>query len=751
MNEPDINDELKKALKTVKSKLEEGEKIIRERQIRAWKRNHQYWRNIQTGFWSDVAKDWRTPSQTDLDHLAPGLEIAGDEETINIYRAYGEALIAALSTGVPVTQYFPDDADNPEDLITAEAYSRAGRKIERDNDAQLKITNGLFLLWNEGLVAAYTFPHKSDEYGQFQKQTGTETVQEDQTSLHCESCGADLTNVQPIDDTGATPCATCGGNVNTIPQVTPQPVEKPTFEMFPKSRVLIEFYGPLHVKVPHWIRNLSASPYLILETEQHVTAMQEMFPDIAEKLNGTSDMTSDEKDRWGRNPSTQGDTNDQIVTVSKIWYRPWAFNILGVKNAETLAEVKALRDLFPKGCCATFVEGEFADVYEEDMDDVWTLTYSPVAQAIHADPLGAGTIPIQNKRNEVDDLIMQTLQYAIPETFVDPTVVDLNAYNKTQAAPGQLYPAKAQPGRTIGDAFYTNRTASLSKEAEAFKAQLEQDGQFVSGAAAPVYGGDTGGGSGTAREYETRKNQSLQRLSITWKILNSFWPELMKKAIKLYINNLEADDHFVQKTGGGFTNVWIRKAELTGKVGQIESDTSDQFPLAWTQKHGMMMELLNMAGSNQPLQQLIFHPDNIEELNQYVAWPDMTFPGEGDKNKQLAEIAELLKAEPVPQIDPMTGQEMVDQMGQPMPPQPSIAIEPDIDDDQLQMQVIRKWALSVEGQDAKVNNPGGYANVMAHFQQHKQHADMLAMQQQQMQQAPSSGAGPGDITPPPAG
>jgi len=36
------------------------------------------------------------------------------------------------------------------------------------------------------------------------------------------------------------------------------------------------------------------------------------------------------------------------------------------------------------------------------------------------------------------------------------------------------------------------------------------------------------------------------------------------------------------------------KAELTGKVGNVEPDPSEQFPLSWSQKRDLFMQLITM-------------------------------------------------------------------------------------------------------------------------------------------------------------
>ena len=81
-------------------------------------------------------------------------------------------------------------------------------------------------------------------------------------------------------------------------------------------------------------------------------------------------------------------------------------------------------------------------------------------------------------------------------------------------------------------------------------------------------------------------------MQIVYKMISFFWLDLETKAVKCYAKNMVADQKIVKAQGkNSYVNVWIRKAEMTGEVGQVEPELSEQFPLAWSQKRDIIMRL----------------------------------------------------------------------------------------------------------------------------------------------------------------
>jgi hypothetical protein len=280
-----------------------------------------------------------------------------------------------------------------------------------------------------------------------------------------------------------------------------------------------------------------------------------------------------------------------------------------------------------------------------------------------------------------------------------------------------LFPVKKRPGQSIGDSFHQLRTATLSKEIGDFGQQLDSDAQFLSGASPTIYGGDVGG-SQTAKEYETRRSQALQRLQIHWKTLTHWWAELMSKVVVDFAKSMIEDEKFVVAKGTSFMNVWIRKSEIeAGTIGQIEPDISDQFPISASQKKDLLLGLLQL--NNEFLNSVIYHPENATLVSQLLGFPEIFIPGDEDRSKQLNEINILLgggQAEPEYLVDNLP----------------------------VHIEVCKAWANSDVGQYIKVNNPQGYMAVMTHLQTHTQMQQGMQAQESQVQEQPQENANASD-------
>ena len=190
-----------------------------------------------------------------------------------------------------------------------------------------------------------------------------------------------------------------------------------------------------------------------------------------------------------------------------------------------------------------------------------------------------------------------------------------------------------------------------------------------------------------------------------------------------------------------FVNVFIRKAETTGKIGSVEIEASDQLPMTWQQKKDVIMQLIEM--NNEGILAQLFAPENRQILKDAIGLQDFYIPGLADREKQLEEITELSSSAPIPTgqpevgpdglpvVDPQTGQVQEQLM-------PSVPIDPDVDNHEIEAEICRNYLVSDAGRLLKLENQEGYQNVLLHFKAHQ-----MIVQQQQMQQMMMEAQGPG--------
>ena len=740
------DEEVQRLLKEVISHFDSEDRQIRERQIRTWRRLKLFWEGFQKAWYSEVAHDWRIWDEVQTDDTQQSYY----DKPINVFRAYLESIIAALSVVVPPIKCYPDDADNTLDLATAKAGDKIAELIYRHNNVPLVWLHALFIFCTEGLVAGYTYP-KSDEYFGTYSEDEKEETEEQHEITTCPQCQYQMDDKiihelgelredkqeQQQEDEFTTIlkrdpdsyeiefCPSCNSPIQ--PQIS-----KESFLVTrivgtthnPKTRIMIDCFGGLYVKVPIYARKQEDCPYLIFSYETHYANAIEKFQHLHGKFTGeaakklaSSVGPKDPYEQWGRlSPQYQGAYPTNNVTIRSAWLRPGAFNVL--QNED---DVKKLKKLYPNGAKVTLVNDEFGEAYNERLDDAWTLTYNPLSDYLHFDPLGLLLVSVQEITNDIISLTLQTIEHGIGQTFADPAVLNFNAYRQMESVPGGIYEAVPKTGKTLSDGFHEIKTANLSPEVMPFAGNIQNLAQLVSGALPSLFGGQMQG-SETASQYSMSRAQALQRLQNTWKVFTLWWKEIFGKVIPAYIQEVKEDERNVERdSDGNFINTFIRKSELEGKIGRVELEANENLPLTWSQQKDIIMQLLTAA--NPEILAVLASPENLPQIRQAIGLTDFYVPGEDDRNHQYDEIKLLLNSEPMPNpMDPMN------------PEAPSVDIDPMMENHQIEFEICRKWAISPAGQQAKTDNEAGYRNVLLHAKQH-----YMVMQQNMMQQQPAPG------------
>jgi hypothetical protein len=736
----------------VMHKFKHGEDVSAyETQIRKWRQLKLMWENFQNLWYSEVAHDWRVWDQSKEDQNA---DQSYYDKPINVFKAYLESIIAALSITIPPIRCYPDDADNSLDISTAKAGDKIGTLIYRHNDAPLLWLHSLFITITEGMVAAYTYPDTDKEYGTYEVKEHEDQVENHQITT-CPICGYEIDdtivdsdnssptpNVPPVsspnemaNNTGGIPlpegmeatepCPACGNLITPLVEQKQEVIPVllgVTNE--PKSRVCIEVYGGLHVKIPNHCKKQKDVPYLLFSEEKDYSIVCEMYEHLTRSKKSDKTLKIKESSskggyseysQWGRlSPQYMEAYPENVVTINKIWIRPAKYNILADEDM-----IRTLKKEFPDGACVVFCNDQFCEAYPEKLDERWTLSVNPLADFLHFEPLAQSAVNIQDITNDIIALVLQTIEHGIGQTFADPAVLGFKQYEQTEVTPGGIFPATPKSGKSLSDGFFELKTATLSQEVLPFFQNIQSLGQVATGALPSLFGGQLEG-SETASQYSMSRAQALQRLQNTWKMLCTWWKNVNSRAIPIYVKILHDQDgeRDVQKDkDGNFINVVIRKADLLGKIGKMELEANENLPITWSQRRDTIEKML--TAGNPELIQMIAAPENLALVHEYLGLEDFYVPGEDDVNKQYDEIQLLLQSEPLPSVDPLNPEGTS-----------SIPIDPIFDNNQIEFETVRKWAISEVGRQTKVDNPTGYQNVLLHGKEHN-----MALQQAMMQQA----------------
>jgi len=744
-------DEISSLLKTVADHFDKEDRITRERQIRHMRRLKLYWANFSQIYWSEQAHDYRVynrdtnSTDTDQDYY---------DKPVNVFKAFLETIIAALSIQIPAIECVPDDADNPLDLSTTQAGDKIAELIYKHNDVMFLWLHALYIYCTETIVGCYSYSKQDKEYGTYDK---PKYKDEEVDAFVCPVCKSRVPDeafsaneedeFKPDDDDvdiknaleEGPICLECGTQLDPELQKSKLIITRLVgVTKEPKSRICLEVYGGLYIKVANYAKKQDGTPYLIFSYETHYVNALEKYPHLRDKIphgGWTTAGVNDPYEQYGRlNTQYRGQFPEENVTVKSSWLRPAAFNFLPE------ADYKKLKKRFPDGARFVMINDIPTEYENECLDDCWTLTENPMSDFLTHDPLGELLTNIQDIVNDLISLTLQTIEHGIAQTFADPAVVNFNAQRQIEAMPGTLTPTKPVSGtRNIGEGFHSIQTASLSPEVISFYKIIQELGQFVSGALPSLFGGQQGGNSsGTASEYAMSKGMALQRLQTPWRMMTIWWKKIFGKAIPLFMKEMVEDERIVEKDDqGNFINVFIRKAETDGKIGSIELEPNDKLPISDEQQADMIMQLFQL--NNQEIMTALMDPDNLPYIAKVIKIPGFKLPGGDDRQKQYEEIVELVNSTPIPPDQELVAAyqqatQAAQQSGQQPPPPPeeksSVEIDVDVDNHQIEASICKSWLISSAGRLAKQENPNGYKNVLLHMKAHMAIVNQEAQAQQ---------------------
>jgi len=743
-------------LKSVANHFDQEDRAARERQLRSWRRLKLLWEGFQRVWYSEVAHDWRIADDDTSDN-----DQSAYDKPINVFRAYLESIIAALSITIPNIKCYPDDADNSLDLSTAKAGDKIAQLVYRHNDVPLLWLHALYIFCTEGMTACYSYPKEDVKYGTYKKDINEEVEEEAYVCPICQAKIPDETftslesdEFMPDDDDvlvhdaienqDMPVCPECAAQLDPALQksklIVTRLVES---KILPKSRICLEVYGGLYVKVPNYAMKQEDMPYLTFSYETHYSNALDRYEHLRDKLTGSGKIGPsgggmyDPYEQWARlSPQYRGEFPENNVTVRNCWLRPSAFNVLGNKE-----DVETLKKRYPDGAKLVLINDEWAEDCNESLDDYWTILKNPMADYLHYYPLGSLLVSVQDITSDMISLILQTIEHGITQTFADPGVLNFDKYRQTETMPGSVYPATPKTGKSVSDAFFETKTATLSQEVLPFFQQIQSLGQIVSGALPSLFGGQVAG-SRTASEYSMSRAQALQRLQNTWKMFTFWWKTVFSKVIPMYIEEIKEDEKSVERDQqGNFINVFVRKAEMEGKIGRVELEANEQLPITWGQRKDVYMQLLE--SQNEHILAALGSPENIKNLAEAIGLDGFIIPGEADRQKQYEEIRLLINSEPILQPpDPMME---LQNAAQGLPPLedielPSVEIDPDLDNHDIEAEICRTYLIGDAGRMLKIENPPGYKNVLLHMKAHMQQIQ-LGMQQAQAAMQPAAPEG----------
>jgi hypothetical protein len=711
-----LEERLQKLLKRLCTEVSKRDIWARMWEIRDARLQRLYWRGIQNVGWSQDDLEYYLVSAQGKGAAISETNAANQPHSqlvFNLYQGYGKTIQAVFCQNQALLRFKAKEARNPRDTRAALEARKMQRAVESYNPPTVLQAEIARLLWTDGRVIAVT------DYVEDGERFGYEE--------------------------------------ENYPDEAPEGVEEEQPKKTPNGQEVIEVGGKLEWKVPMSQKHFHDWGFAQEQREFDITKMKADYPHVADKLQaGAGPNAGSPEELYARNarmaaaegtPSLiqSGEGFEHLVTRERTWFRPSFYTALQKDDAD------ALRTKFPDGVCVTFIGETYCESKNCSMNDHLAVVHAIDGDGQDRPSLGANEVPVNEAFNEITNLELESYEYVVPVTWTKPGIIDLDALQEQENAPGQHYEIASDPNQQmpIADYFYSEPPAQIPPSMPVFRENLQGPlSQFLTNAQPALIGAEMDNNK-TASTYAMAREQAMGVMGLVWKPFKVFWATVILQAVRAAAHNRTKNFSATVSVPGKPDETEVIDIDVENLKGNLlcEPATDENFPESWTQKSNRYMALLDKSTQNPALGQVLLHPDNLQMGKDLIGLEDLVIPGADSAAKQQQEIEELLDSEPIPDEKAMQAQAAAQTVAaqggvqMPAPAEPpmtaSVPIDEEFDDHPSEYAECKRWINSPEGQKKKNSDDpsdvAGFQNVRMHALLHK--AVMDKQQQQQAQQA----------------
>jgi hypothetical protein len=667
----------------------------------------RYWGGRQYNWWSEEDKKWNLPTQGTP--TAYGDLDVEDEPRFqfvtNIYQSRGLMTIGAGAGAPPRYRFFPNDADNPDDIDTAAGRTKEAKLIQRWNPIQKMLQQEYYHAYTGGFIAWWSrYVANGEKYGVDSVNMLSQSEQEVGSTISCPDCGWSA----PADEAEPPiPCPQCQSPLTeeNITEEEPIPVPEDGGQTdVPKGRQVISIYGALNSKRPQCTDEQSEWHYFAIEMEMHYAKLKAAFPDKADEIK--AGLTFGADDVFERNArlaisantksQTQTGSNQaSLCTFARVWFRPSAFWMLKDKDQRDRALEK-----FPRGIRCEFAGKVYCQAEDESMDDAIVSCHAMPGRGQHRPGIGTSMLSVQDRFNTLTNISMETYEYGIPITYRASDTFSSEADSEQRAAPGLEIEVMVPPNVDLKTRIMQTRADSVSPDMQ--KHMMDLMGP-VPDELTGTYPALTGAGKDqpeTLGQQAMQRDAAMGRQGIFYVNIKQAHADVMTISCRC----LEKHEEGVLKipvfgNSGDFESETVDVTALEGEA-EAYPEGDENFPELWNQKRATFMQVADTRYG----QELMKDPGNQQVGLKLIGIEDLKSPQTDAWQKQLKEINELTK---IPEGDDLlTGIA------------PSVEVDPKHDDNVTESACCKWWVNNELGQKCKRQNPVGYQAVIEHWDQH---------------------------------
>lgn len=739
----------------------------REEVIRVWEHRlfDRGFQHLLPSYSGNAITGWQLPSVGS--GYGPGEPDSRSIFETNIYNAYGQILISALTREVPLPRFRPTDRQNDADITAAEKAEKLRKEIEFRNKmialqadmSRFLYTDGRALYFSRYMKDGSRFGYEDKQ----QEELEEETVPEDEEKIG-EQERATSEGMPEAGRTGETSEGSNQSESEMASEGTEGIQSEPESTREPRGREVIEVIGALESKLPIKEDCLATCIYAQVSREIDLQTARARYPDVADEIKPWSGGPGgDDIDRLARINTRQGVLDNYITTDSAAydvteqitWFRTAALLEIPTEAERNSLIKKAGED----GLRVIFCGEQFCEGRSLSMDDQLSLVHALPGDGMHRPGLGDWLIPIQKVFNNWLELADDYMVRGVPAKHMDDSVYDIQKMSEQMNAVGATYGFTApEDGKPLAETHWEETPIPFPPELMAFIQWFEGPlAQLLCGATDAMFGGDSAPDDASGVALAIKRDLALGRIGLPWRNIKECIAQVFQQAITCLSRN-EENGHIDLEEGE--ESLRIEMADLKGEF-QAYCEVDENFPESPTQRANRFAMILTDAATNPFLQQIMDSPDNMEMIKDGAGMEDLVLPILEARDKQLGENVILLKSGPTPnpKISQMKQQialmvasgdpaqiqqaQQLAQQVQQLPPQVSSVEIGYFDDHATELATCIQGINSSRGRalrNGDENDQAAYQNWILHAQEHEQ-----ALKAKQAG-APPAGAKPPNIS-----
>lgn len=671
----------------------------------------------------------------------------------NFYQMLAVGFVAALCTQVPKSVWMPEDAEQLADTTTAKAAQILIDVVEQKNREQSLLKGQLLYLFTTGSCFRHTrYVVSADRWGTRPEPILDATeMQILPARIHCFDCGADSAPGTMLSPSQCPQCGSVLSGDSFLPPENGTVTRQVGTQEVPNGMVAQNLYCGLEVDVDPTAGMIRETPILNLEVEVHVAALRSAYPDMYAEIqsSATSELSANGSiDRIARQQvfaQTDGQTSilsDRKPTLSRTWIQPWAF---AIDEDKDFAE--RMRTAYPSGMLLVSTGSTFLGAQEADMTKEWTWAGTHEKFGMFPPAPGDVVVPFQKDYNDLATIMKDGIDRGFSGVLLaNADLIGSKSLQGKRMLPGSLNLIKPKrtgaPGSMkMQDALYQFQVELKIREGMEYLKDKMMNAQTFAMVPPQVYGGANDPSTETFGGQQLQTNKAMGVLNIYWENLREEHAQADELAVNCAKDNMTDDlRRVIRDKGAEFRNEYVRLDDLQGSI-HAYPDTDQGMPVTAPELRQRWMDLLQAAEKNPVVQMIFKDPSNAESAARALGVPGMVVPGEDQRSKTLQIIEELLKvkAGPIPQINPQTGQPTGVML-------PTIMPDKDIDDWDDLKETVKHYLK--KNFNLATDNAGGYKNCLAYLTQAVSMETAFNVQQAQNQGA-ALGAGKMAAAPPP--